>query len=91
MDDKTITMKANKWTVLTYIAAHNNLDLLGKKSLNEILSVGSSSDVVQGVLYDSYAGAGRYVMGDSGYVRHQEQLGKCGSSSSSEDRNFPLR
>ena len=65
-----------KWTVLTYIAAHNNLDALGKKSLDEILKVGSSDDVVHGALYDGPAGAARYVMGDPGYVKHQEQLGK---------------
>lgn len=70
-----------KWTMLTYIAAHNNLDTLGKKSLDEILKVGSSDDVVHGALYDGPAGAARYVMGDPGYVKHQEQLGKsfdCG-------------
>jgi hypothetical protein len=34
-------MKA-KWTILTYIAAHNNLDAFGKTSLHEILGVGSN-------------------------------------------------
>lgn len=65
-----------KWTVLTYIAAHNNLDALGKKSLDEILRVGSSDDVVHGVFYDGPVGAARYVMGDPGYVKYQQQLGK---------------
>ena len=64
-----------KWTVLTYIAAHNNLEQFGKKSLMEILGVGSTTDVVHGALYDGKAGAGRYVMGDPGAVQHQEQLG----------------
>lgn len=64
-----------KWTVLTYIAAHNNLDKFGKKSLMEVLGVGSTSDVVQGALYDGPVGAGRYVMGEPGLVGHQEQLG----------------
>jgi hypothetical protein len=64
-----------KWTVLTYIAAHNNLDQFGKKSLMEILNVGSTPDVVQGALYDGKAGAARYVMGDPGVVERQEQLG----------------
>jgi Clostripain family len=66
-----------KWTVLTYIAAHNNLDVLGKKSLHEILGVGSTDDVMHGVLYDGLAGAGRYVMGEPGFVKdkEQEQLG----------------
>jgi hypothetical protein len=64
-----------KWTVLTYIAAHNNLDQMGKRSLMEILKVGSTKDVVHGVLYDGHQGAGRYVMGDPGTVRQQQQLG----------------
>jgi hypothetical protein len=64
-----------KWTVLTYIAAHNDLDLFGKKSLQEILGVGSTADVVHGVLYDGKAGAARYVIGNPGLVDRQEQLG----------------
>jgi hypothetical protein len=68
-----------KWTVLTYIAAHNNLDQFGKKSLMEILKVGTTPDVVQGALYDGKAGAGRYVMGDPGVVERQEQLGSFDS------------
>jgi hypothetical protein len=64
-----------KWTVLTYIAAHNNLDQFGKKSLMEILKVGSTPEVVQGALYDGKVGAGRYVMGDPGGVEWQKQLG----------------
>lgn len=69
----------SKWTVLTYIAAHNNLDLLGKKSLQEILGVGSTADVTHGVLYDGKAGAARYVMGKPGLVDRQEQLGQFDS------------
>jgi len=74
-----------KWTVLTYIAAHNNLSQLGKRSLLEILNVGSTSHVVHGVLYDGelpalHAGAAaRYVMGDPGLVKQQEQLGSFDS------------
>src|SRR5688500_15493315 len=64
-----------KWTVLTYIAAHNNLDQFGKKSLIEILNVGSTPEVVQGALYDGKTGAARYLMGDPGVVESQEQLG----------------
>jgi Clostripain family len=68
-----------KWTVLTYIAAHNNLDQFGKKSLMEILGVGSTTDVIHGALYDGKTGAGRYVMGDSGSVDSQDQLGSFDS------------
>jgi Clostripain family len=69
-----MTAKA-RWTLLTYIAAHNNLAAMGTKSLHEILAVGSSDDVVLGALYDGPAGAARYVMGDPGFVRVQEPLG----------------
>src|SRR6266496_2557645 len=68
-----------KWTLLTYIAAHNNLEELGKNSLLEILNVGSTRDVVHGVLYDGGVGAARYVMGDAGVVQYQEQLGSFDS------------
>lgn len=68
-----------KWTVLTYIAAHNNLAQFGKQSLVEILHVGSTPDVVHGAFYDGKTGAGRYVMGDPGMVAHQEQLGHVDS------------
>jgi hypothetical protein len=64
-----------KWTVLTYIAAHNNLDWLGNKSRQEILEVGSTTDVVHGVLYDGKAGAARCVMGNPGVVDRQDPLG----------------
>lgn len=73
-----------KWTVLTYIAAHNNLDQFGKRSLMEILGVGSTSDVVQGALYDGKVGAGRYVMGDPGAVEWQKQLGRFDSGDPDE-------
>ena len=68
-----------KWTVLTYIAAHNNLDPLGRKSLLEIIGVGSTRDVVHGVLYDGPAGAGRYVAGEPGKAVTQERLGSFDS------------
>jgi hypothetical protein len=63
-----------KWTILTYIAAHNNLDLLGQHSRNEILKVGSTPEVTHGVLYDGHAGAARYVMGEPGTVSSQDPL-----------------
>ena len=71
-----------KWTVLTHIAARDNLEALGRMSLMEILNVGSTPDVAQGVLYDSMVaslhglGGSRYVMGEPGLVEHQEPLGR---------------
>ena len=67
-------MAKSRWTVLTYIAAHNNLALLGKQSLYQIVNVGSTADVVHGVLYDGPDAAGRYLIGDSGTVQEQEQF-----------------
>jgi hypothetical protein len=68
-----------KWTVLTYIAAHNNLAYFGKQSLFEILGVGSDAGVTHGVLYDYPGGAARYIMGSPGKVQFQEQLGSFDS------------
>jgi hypothetical protein len=73
-----------KWTILTYIAAHNNLDHFGRQSLMKILGVGSTADVVQGALYDGKTGAGRYVMGDPGGVEWQKQLGSFDSGDPDE-------
>ena len=73
-----MTAKA-KWSVLTYIAAHNNLEELGKQSREQILGVGSTSDVVHGMLYDGSLGAARYVVGSAGTVRTQEMLGSFNS------------
>lgn len=71
---------------MTYIAAHNNLDILGKKSLQDILGVGSTDDVIHGVLYDGHVGAGRYVMGEPGFVKDKEQE-QLGASFDSGDPN----
>lgn len=68
-----------KWSVLTYIAAHNNLEILGTVSRQQILGVGSTADVVQGMLYDGSVGGARYVVGNPGRVRTQEVLGAFNS------------
>jgi hypothetical protein len=70
-----------QWTVLTFIAAHNDLEAFGKRSLMEILDVGSTTDVVLGAFFDGKTGAGLYTMGiDSpGKVEHQEMLGQYDS------------
>lgn len=73
-----------KWTVLTYIAAHNNLDLLGQRSLREILKVGSTPEVALGALYDGHQGAGRYLMGEPNLVVEQQQLGSLDSGDPEE-------
>lgn len=74
-----------QWTVLNYIAAHNNLDQFGKRSRDEIVGVGSTEEVVQGVLLDSHAGSARYVAGEPGRVRDQQLLGKAFDSGDPEE------
>jgi hypothetical protein len=65
--------KAN-WTILTYIAAHNNLDQLGGRSLKQILEVGSTPDVQLAVLYDGTERAARYIAGEPGTAAVEESL-----------------
>jgi hypothetical protein len=73
-----MTTKA-KWTILTYIAAHNNIQYFGKRSYDQIISVGSTPEVVQGMLFDWPDGAARYIAGSPGEVLKQEQLGNYDS------------
>ena len=63
-----------KWTVLTYIAAHNNLGQLGQLSRNEIVAVGSTGDVRHGVMYDGPGGGARYVIGAPNSAEDQDLL-----------------
>ena len=70
-----------QWTVLTYIAAHNDLDEFGRRSLAEILSVGSTPEVTLAVLFDGTQGATRYVAGEPGTAALQEPLGEFDSGS----------
>lgn len=60
-----------KWTILTYIAAHNNLEQMGKRSKDQIIGVGSTSTVMHGVLFDWPKGAARYIVGGPGKVVEQ--------------------
>lgn len=69
----------SQWTILVYIAAHNNLDLLGKRSLNQILSVGSTSEIRLAALYDHPNGATRFIVGQSGNTGIEESLGSFDS------------
>jgi len=67
-------VKRAKWTILTYIAAHNNLQALGERSFDQIIGVGSTEEVMHGILLDGMHGAARFVAGDSGLVLKQEHL-----------------
>ena len=63
-----------QWTVLNYIAAHNNLDQFGGQSRKEIVSVGSSDAVVQGLLFDSNKGSMRCVVGEPGLAPQRPEV-----------------
>src|SRR5690348_6782920 len=63
-----------KWTVLTYIAAHNNLAQLGLRSRGEIAAVGSTPDVRHGVMYDGSGGGVRSVIGEPNSAVEQDPL-----------------
>lgn len=63
------------WTILTYIAAHNNLEALGIASYQQIRAVGSTSQAMHAVLYDGPQVARRYIFGDPENVLVEEDLG----------------
>jgi hypothetical protein len=54
-------MTKAKWSILFYIAAHNNLDEMGQRSLSQIYKLGSSDAVKLAALYDGPKGAKRYL------------------------------
>ena len=63
-----------KWTILTYIAAHNNLDALGRRSLGQILEVGSTPELKLLALYDGQESASRLLAGRPGKAEAEEPL-----------------
>ena len=67
------------WTILIYIAAHNNLDHHASNSLSQILAAGSSERVKVAVLFDSWLGATRYIAGGPGTPAVEEKLGSFDS------------
>jgi hypothetical protein len=73
-----MTTQKSQWTILVYIAAHNNLVAWGQDSMKRILSVGSSPDVKLAVFYDGY-GAKRMVAGAPGEAPVEEALGRFDS------------
>jgi hypothetical protein len=67
-------MKA-QWAVLVYIAAHNNLERLGQRSLRQILAVGSTPQIKLAALYDGPNGATQYIAGEPDQSAVEEPLG----------------
>lgn len=74
-----MTTPKAKWTILTYIAAHNNLDQWGQRSIDQILATGSTSEVKLAALYDGQAGARRVIAGAPNQPMDQESLGSFDS------------
>lgn len=64
----------SKWTILTYIAAHNNLEDFGMRSLRQIAGVGSTEQVMHGVLFDGPSSASRYILGAPGKSLHKDNF-----------------
>src|ERR1700752_390982 len=63
-----------EWTILTYIAAHNNLEEHGQRSLHQILAVGSTPEVRLAALFDGATSATRDFVGEPGKTALQEPL-----------------
>src|SRR4051794_19624579 len=62
------------WTVITYLAAHNNLEGLGRRSLAQIQGVGSTPALRLAALYDGPDGATRFTVGGPGQDAVSEEL-----------------
>jgi hypothetical protein len=74
-----MSVQKAQWTILTYIAAHNNLEALGQRSLDQILSVGSTPQLKLAALYDRHNGATRYIAGKPAQAAVEEPLGHVDS------------
>jgi hypothetical protein len=73
-----------QWTILTYIAAHNDLEYEGQRSFDQILSVGSTPQMNLAVLYDGPRSSARYRAGAPGEAAVKESLTgfDCGDAES---------
>ena len=69
-----MAIRKAQWTFLVYIAAHNNLDDLGRRSLDQILGAASTPQLKLAALYDSHDGATRYIVGDPAQMLVEEPL-----------------
>jgi hypothetical protein len=71
-----MTPQQAHWTVLVYIAAHNDLGDygLGRRSLDQILGVGSTPQLKLAALHDQFEGATRCIAGEAGHAAVEEVL-----------------
>lgn len=74
-----MTAQKAQWTVLIYIAAHNDLVGWGQRSRDQILGVGSTPQLKLAVLYDWHGGATRYIAGEPGQAAVEQELGRFDS------------
>ena len=68
-----------EWTILVYIAAHNDLDPYGLTSLKQILAAGSTARVKLAVFFDGYNDSERFIVGEPGERLQGKKLGKIDS------------
>jgi Clostripain family len=68
-------MTQAEWSILVYIAAHNNLDSSGERSRDQILNFGSTESVKLSVLFDSWMGATRHIAAGPGSPAVNETRG----------------
>ncbi|MCP4544667.1 MAG: hypothetical protein GY832_46800 [Chloroflexi bacterium] len=74
-----MTIQKAQWAALVYIAAHNNLENLGRRSLDQILGAGSTSQLKLTALYDRPGGTTRYIAGEPGQAAIEEPLSRFDS------------
>lgn len=67
------------WTFITYIAAHNDLEEFGRRSLGQLLGGPRSPGLNVAVLYDGPGGAARYAAGEPSRPVIEEALGRFDS------------
>jgi len=73
-----MTSKA-AWTILVYIAAHNDLDRAGQRTLAQLQQVGSRNGIQLAALLDGWSGASRYLIGAIPDELLTESLGRFDS------------
>lgn len=73
-----MTQPQASWSLLVYIAAHNNLATHGNTSLQQLIAAGSTPQVKLAALYDKPMGATRHLIGPPGQ-QDEESLGNFDS------------
>ena len=78
----------NKWTVMVYMDADNNLDIGAPYDVKEMLDVGSTANVTVLIQYDTRSTPTRRYRVDKGKLTLLEDLGEQNMASSDTLRDF---